>query len=420
MSKFKVLILGGAGTMAAYVIHTLMKYTELHIELTLADKKSEKARQAAKYCNAEVLQLDVADQSALNKALSNSDVVINMIGPYHLHTVNIARTAISMGCHYVDVCDDDRPTWEILKLDKLAKQNQVLALLGIGASPGLTNIFARKAVSLLDQVDTLFAGWGDHPLANTTYVPESETIPLPPGEGLATYRHLFQLAYEKTHIVKQNELVEVDPFTRKLFHIPGAGKVPLTLIAHPEAVGLAKQYKNSISDIYTVGLLYPSDYGFLKWVYEASIDGKINGKDAAELFNSGTSKEQEKLIPVRQMLSLMFKGFTEIFLPSKKKIPLLFAGAYGLKDGERTHVLIGTKPINQMHLTGMCTGAPVAVAVAELLRNNIKNHHGVYTPDQLFDPDHFLDELAIKVTPSLEKGEDIHQVIIERASDSRS
>jgi saccharopine dehydrogenase-like NADP-dependent oxidoreductase len=416
MNNFKVLVLGGAGTMAAYVIHTLMKYTDLHIELILADKKSEKVKQAAKYCNAEALQLDIADQSALNKALSNSDLVINMIGPYHIHTVNIAKTAISMGCHYFDVCDDDRPTWEILKLDKLAKKNKVLVLMGIGASPGLTNIFARKAVSLLDQVDTLFAGWGDHPLANKTYVPKSETIPLPPGEGLATYQHLFQLAHEKTHVVEQHELVEVSPFTRKLFHIPGAGKVPLTLIAHPEAVGLAKQYKNRVSNIYTVGVLYPSDYEFLKKVYEASIGGKVNEKDVAELFKSGTSKEQNKLIPAPQMLSLIFKGLTEIFLPSKKKIPLLFSGAYGLKDGQKTHVLVGTKPINQMHLTGMCTGAPIAVAVAKLLRNDIKNHHGVYTPDQLFEPDNFLNELAVRITPPLIKGEDLYQVITESAN----
>lgn len=414
MHRFQVLILGGAGKMAAYVIHTLMKYKNLQIELTLADKNLAKAKQAAKYCDAKVLALDVADQSALDKALSTPDLVINMIGPYHLHTVNIAKTAITMGCHYVDVCDDDRPTWEIFELDELAKKNQTIALIGIGASPGLTNIFARKAVSLLDQVDTLFAGWGDHPLADKTYVPESTTIPLPFGEGLATYQHLFQLAYEKTHILKQNKLIEVGSFTKQSFYIPGAGKVPTILVAHPEAIGLAKQYQDNIPDIYTVGVLYSSDYGFLKWIYKDSVDGKIKGKDIAKIFSSGTEKEQEELIPMRQILSLGFKAFTDRLLyPPKKKIPLLFACAYGLKDGKKTRVLVGTKPINQMHLTGICTGAPAAVAVAKLLRDDIKNHYGVYAPNQLFEPDAFLDELAIKVTPPLKKGNDLYQVRIE-------
>lgn len=417
MQKTQILILGGAGAMAAYVIHTLLKYQELPIDLILADQDLEKVQQAAQYCNAQAVQLDVSDQSALESALSGVDIVINMVGPYHLHTVNIARTAITQGCHYFDVCDDDRPTLEILALDEMAKEKQVLALIGIGASPGLTNLFAQIAVSKLDTVNTLFAGWGDHPLADAkyTYVPDSDSIPLQHNEGIGTYRHLFQLASERTHIVEKGEMVEVEPFTRKTFYIPGAGKAPLILVAHPEAVGLAKQYQGKIPNIYTIGLLYPSDYGFLKWVHKASdVDGKIAGKDAAELFRHGSESEQGKALPLKLIITSGFNELLETFMyPAKKKIPLLFAVAHGKKDGKEAHVLAGTKPINQMHLTGMCTGAPIAVTVAQFIRGDVQGY-GVFTPDALLNSATFLDEMATKVTPSLNKGEDLYEVRIEQ------
>ena len=66
------------------------------------------------------------------------------------------RAAIRAGCHYVDVCDDWEPTLEMLALDTEARAAGVTAVIGLGASPGITNLLAVQAipVQLKPTVDT--------------------------------------------------------------------------------------------------------------------------------------------------------------------------------------------------------------------------------------------------------------------------
>ena len=50
--------------------------------------------------------------------------------------------AIASGCHYIDICDDWEPTIEMMGLDQDARLNDVLAIIGMGASPGISNLLA--------------------------------------------------------------------------------------------------------------------------------------------------------------------------------------------------------------------------------------------------------------------------------------
>ena len=61
---------------------------------------------------------------------------------------------------YFDICDDWRPTLELLELSDKAKKAGITAIIGIGASPGLTNLMAVLAYNELDEVDEIITGWG--------------------------------------------------------------------------------------------------------------------------------------------------------------------------------------------------------------------------------------------------------------------
>ena len=61
----------------------------------------------------------------------------------------------------MDICDDWKPTLDILNdLDEMAKEANITALIGMGSSPGLTNLMAMLASSKLDQIDELITAWG--------------------------------------------------------------------------------------------------------------------------------------------------------------------------------------------------------------------------------------------------------------------
>ena len=47
----------------------------------------------------------------------------------------------------------------MLQMNEEAKKANMTAILGLGASPGLTNILARMAMSELDDVTKVYTGW---------------------------------------------------------------------------------------------------------------------------------------------------------------------------------------------------------------------------------------------------------------------
>ena len=63
---------------------------------------------------------------------------------------------IDAGIDYVDVWDDVSVVDEIFSKDKAAKDAGITAVIGLGFSPGVTNLMAALAVSqMLDETDAV-------------------------------------------------------------------------------------------------------------------------------------------------------------------------------------------------------------------------------------------------------------------------
>ena len=91
--------------------------------------------------------------------MEDINIVVNTCGPYFKFGTPILSAAISSGCNYIDICDDWEPTIDMMKLDVKAKSAGVSATIGLGASPGLTNLMALIAIRELDEVSTVYTGW---------------------------------------------------------------------------------------------------------------------------------------------------------------------------------------------------------------------------------------------------------------------
>lgn len=102
------------------------------------------------------MKVDVLDHESLLKALKGSDVVLNCVGPFYKFGPPILKAAIEAGVNYVDICDDIDATDMQLKMDGEAKHAGISACMGMGSSPGVTNLLAKfTADSLLDSVDSI-------------------------------------------------------------------------------------------------------------------------------------------------------------------------------------------------------------------------------------------------------------------------
>lgn len=91
------------------------------------------------------LALDAADGAALRRALEPVDVVCNCAG--HATNLRVMQASADAGCHYVDLGGRFQTTGAQLTLHDRFVAAGVTAVIGMGASPGTSNVLAALAAS---------------------------------------------------------------------------------------------------------------------------------------------------------------------------------------------------------------------------------------------------------------------------------
>ena len=143
----RVLALGGSGGMGRFAVRTAAEMDSIE-SVIVADLNGDVAEAFAREVGpkAQGLGLDVTDADALRKAMQDVDAVINTVGPFFKFGPPVLRMAIECGRHYLDICDDWEPTLDMLALDAEAREAGISAVVGLGASPGVTNMLALVAM----------------------------------------------------------------------------------------------------------------------------------------------------------------------------------------------------------------------------------------------------------------------------------
>ena len=146
----KLLALGGPGAMGRVAVRVAAGLPAVR-EITVADRDLDAARRLIRSLAGSPVvprarQVDVTDDRALDALLVGADVVLNTVGPYYRFGPAVLRAAIRTRTRYIDICDDWEPTLAMLDLDADARAAGVCALIGMGASPGVSMNRDRKSV----------------------------------------------------------------------------------------------------------------------------------------------------------------------------------------------------------------------------------------------------------------------------------
>jgi saccharopine dehydrogenase (NAD+, L-lysine-forming) len=166
----KVTVLGGCGAVGSVAVKTLVQSDDFS-QVVIADMNIEKAGQLAAALGGDKVTATACnahDAQSVKEAIRGSNVVLNCVGPFYLTVKPILAAVIESRINYVDVCDDVDVTLDILEnMDPKAREAGITALIGMGSSPGLTNVVARYAADvLLDTVDSvdIFHTHGGEPI----------------------------------------------------------------------------------------------------------------------------------------------------------------------------------------------------------------------------------------------------------------
>ncbi len=156
----KIVVLGGYGEMGTVASSDLSN--TFKGEIVIAGTDGSKAKKlASKFRNKRVTgaYADVKDKQTMNKVLDGADVLVNATN-YYLN-LDVMRHALNNRVHYLDLGGLYHMTMKQLKLHRQFKKKNVLALLGCGATPGITNIMANHGSKLLDRIDSVHIQFGD-------------------------------------------------------------------------------------------------------------------------------------------------------------------------------------------------------------------------------------------------------------------
>ena len=157
----KVMVIGAAGQIGAWTVKDLVD--RYNADVVAADVHLESVKRIAERFGKNKITpvgLDATDPKAVKKAAKGVDVIHNSAW-YELN-IKVMPVAIELGVNYSDLGGFFDYSLEQLKYDKKAKDAGVTCVMGIGSSPGITNICGAAGANKLDSVSdiSIYCSWG--------------------------------------------------------------------------------------------------------------------------------------------------------------------------------------------------------------------------------------------------------------------
>ncbi len=383
----RVLIIG-AGAAGSVVAKKCLMNDDIFNDIHVASRTISKCESLKNACNDQITihQLDadiVKDTVHLIREV-NPAIVINMALPYQ--DLAIMDACLETKVHYLDTAnyepkDEARFSyhWQ-WDYDHKFKTKEIMALLGSGFDPGVTNVFIAYAnkhfFDTIESVDIIDCNAGDHghPFA-TNFNPE------------INIREITQPAkyYHNGEWVKIDALLE-----SKLIDFPEVGERRAYLMYHEELESLVKHFP-SIKKI-RFWMTFSDDYLMYLNVLQTIGLTSINPVD----FNG------QSVVPLE---------FLKTLLPSPSELSENYTGKTcigcritGKKDGEYLTKLIVNVCDHQIchkevhaQAVSYTTGVPAMIG-AKMMLSGQWMADGVFNMEQL-DPDPFMAELMVQGLP---------------------
>lgn len=208
----------------------------------------------------------LAGGETLRDLLSSARTVANLAGPYYRTGTVVLDAAIAAGTHYLDICDDADATLPMLERADKAEAAGITAVVGMGSSPGTTNVLIRAAVDYLGPVDDVEISW-------TVDVADLTDA------AIRHFWHCFNLVEPDgtTHAVPA-----WDDMDRREVDFPGTvGRQTVAQLAHPEPITSPRflPVKRAVN----YGAITPTDAMRVAWALAYSVDPEREADNASRL-----------------------------------------------------------------------------------------------------------------------------------------
>ena len=353
-------------------------------KIVLGDYDINRANEVAEICNekygtdrVKAVKCDVNDRDGIVDLIRGFDVCINEVNYYF--NCSIMEACLEAKVHYIDIGGLYVETIKQTEYDEKFKAAGLLAIIGIGGTPGVTNVCARWAVDQLDSVETInfFCGCDDWSKSSKEF---EVTYSI---ETIMDEFHMKPIQY------LDGEFVEVSP------------RSGIMKVQYPGPIGEQSAYYLMHSEQGTIPYSF-KDKGLKNCTYRIGFPDEVLEK-LSFLHGLGFSKQEEiefeghMIKPVKILKKLMDlqEGGEDDEI---NDCDIIRTEVIGVKDGKKVKYSLDAvcRPVKEwpelMGAQVYIGGAPAWAT--ELMRRGVINERGALAPELCIPPEPFFEEAA--------------------------
>jgi saccharopine dehydrogenase (NAD+, L-lysine-forming) len=348
----KVAVLGAGGTIAPAIVHDLAESDEVG-RMVLLDLDGDRAAAVAEHHGAgkaAARAADARDADALAGLLQGADVLVNTAS-YRIN-LEAMRACLGARCSYLDLGGLYWMTRRQVELHDEFERAGLLAVLGIGSSPGKTNLMAQLAVREA----------GEAPVS--VEVGAAGRDPVAHGDGRFRPPYAVQTLIDELTmppvVLRDSEPVEIDPLS-------AGGELDFG-----DPIGLAETIYTLHSELATFG----TSFGCREASFRLSLSPAVEERLRALV---GVSDEA------------VAAAACEAAPASNETVSVHLVRVTGAGGGTVT-VRAVTEPHFDLGGSIVSTAAPAAAAVRLLARGTL-TRTGVHPPERCIEAEEMFAEL---------------------------
>ena len=353
----KVVVLGGAGDMGGEAARDLVQQKNVS-RVFIADAEQKKAESLCRELGekAEYLPLDALAHDRVVATMKQGDITLGFVGPFYRFEVKMVRAAMEARVNYVSVCDDYDAAETCLNMDQEIRRAGITVLSGMGWTPGLSNVLARRGMDTMDRVRRINISWAGG---------------VDDARGLAGIKHTLHIFNGKVPTYQGGKWKKVAAGSeQETIEFPAPiGKLPVFHLGHPEPLTIPHFYKN-LEEVTLKGGMAPP------WLNQVV-------RSASRLRMLNTAAKRDNVSGVVHFLSPAFGS-------AGKGVSGLRVDVHGDIDDLPAH-FVYTAVDNMRRLTGI----PAAVAAVMIGSGRIRKK-GFLAPEIAIKPDVMLQELSLR------------------------
>lgn len=217
-------LLGAAGIIGRDIARGLAKAMP---NVLLADVREDAVKSLAHELGVEAAPVDVTDLASTTRLLRGRDLVVN--ATWYYHNPKVMEACLAAGANYVDLGGLYHTTRTQLRMHRRFDDEDLLAVLGCGKAPGITNVLAASGAKSFDRLETVRLRSGRRSIQETS----DARLPY-------SAQTLFDEFTLRPVIFERGRLKEIEPLSRRevVHHPEPFGEIEYVTTLHSELATL--------------------------------------------------------------------------------------------------------------------------------------------------------------------------------------